>query len=78
VSRKLAQDYDSFCQHTDGDGNTLFSKYQLKVIKGKQILPSRYTSEKDEGDTEDCDGSESPAPEKKKKRLKRMIRMLYL
>jgi len=68
VARRLAQDYHSFCQRTDGDGNALFSKYQSKVMKGKLSPPPRPTSDKDESDTEDGDGSESPPPEKKKKR----------
>jgi hypothetical protein len=68
VARRLAQDYHSFCQRTDGDGNALFSKYQSKVMKGKLYSLPRPTSDKDESDTEDGDGSESPPPEKKNKR----------
>jgi len=64
---RLAQDYHSFCQCTDGDGNALFSKYQSKVMKGKLSPPPRPTSDKDESDTEDGGGSENPPPEKKKK-----------
>jgi len=67
VARRLAQDYHSFCQRTDGDGSALFSKYQSKVMKGKLSPPPHPTSGKDESDTEDGDGSESTPPEKKKK-----------
>jgi hypothetical protein len=68
VARRLAQDYHSFCQGTDGDCNALFSKYQSKVMKRNLSPPPRPTSDKDESDTEDGDGSGSPPPEKKKKR----------
>ena len=68
VVKRLAQDYRSFCQRTDGDGNALFSKYQSKVMKGKLIPPPRPTSDIDKSDTEDGDGSDSPPPERKKKR----------
>jgi len=68
VAWRLAQDYHSFCQRTDGDGNALFSKYQSKVMKGKLSPSPRPTSDKDERDTEEGDGSESPPPEMKKKR----------
>ena len=68
VARRLAQDYHSFCQRTDGDGNALFSQYQSKVIKGKLSPPARPSSDQDKSDTEDGDVSESLPPEKKKKR----------
>jgi len=67
VARRLPQDYQLFCQRTDGDGNALINKYQSKVIKGKLRPPPPPTSEKDESDTKDGNSSESPLPEKKKR-----------
>jgi hypothetical protein len=34
MARSLPQEYHSFCQRTDGDGNALFNKYQSKVMMG--------------------------------------------
>jgi len=68
VARRLAQDYHSFCQRRDGDGNALFSKYQSKVMKATLSPPPPPTSDKNESNTEDGDGSERPPPGKKKKR----------
>jgi hypothetical protein len=67
VARRLEQDSHSFCQCTDGDGNALFNKYQLKVMMGKLRPPPCPTPYKVKIDTEDGDGSERPPPEKQKR-----------
>jgi len=67
LARRLPHDYHSFSQRTDGDGNALFNRYQSKVMKGKLRPPPCPTPDKIESDTEDGNGSESFAREKKER-----------